>query len=77
MGGRFIRDLGYNIGYTIINDNATGQPFVYIFMADLKPQEFGLKVPSNVKESKQHITNAMNQTIYLKESELKQMIENR
>ena len=44
-------------------------------MVNLKPDEFGLKVPSNITENKQYNTNRVNQTIYLKESELKQMIE--
>ena len=51
-GGRFIGDFGYYVGYTIINDNASGQPLVYVFMASLKPREFGLKVPPNMNENK-------------------------
>lgn len=74
-GARFIRDFDYNVGYAVKSNDTTNHPYVFVFMINLKPQEFGLKVPSNVKESKQHITNGMNQTIYLKESELKQMIE--
>ena len=54
-GGRFIRDFGFNVGYTIINDKTTGQPFVYIFMADLKPEEFGLKVSPIMKENREKI----------------------
>ena len=63
-GGRFIGDFGYNVGYTIINDNATGQPLVYVFMASLKPKEFGLKVPPNMNESRninQIISEVLNQ----------------
>ena len=55
-GGRFIRDFDYNVGYTIINDNTTSQPFVYVFMANLKPQEFGLKIPPTLIENKENDT---------------------
>ena len=50
-GGRFIKDFDYNVGYTIINDNTTGLPFVFVFMMNLKPEEFGLKVPQPLGES--------------------------
>ena len=44
-------------------------------MVNLKPDEFGLKVPSNVKESKQYNTNRVKRTICLTESELERMID--
>lgn len=59
-GGRFIGDFGYNVGYTIINDSATSQPLVYVFMANLKPQEFGLIVPPTLRENRD---NAISQII--------------
>lgn len=74
-GAIYNRDFDYNVGYVIKTNNSTNQLFVYVFMVNLKPDEFGLKVPSNIKENKQYNTNRVNQTIYLKESELKQMIE--
>lgn len=74
-GAIYNRDFDYNVGYVIKTNNSTNQLFVYVFMVNLKPNEFGLKVPSNIKENKQYNTNRVNQTIYLKESELKQMIE--
>lgn len=42
-GTKFIQDFDFNIGYTIITDYTTNSPFVYIFMVNLKPQEFGLR----------------------------------
>jgi len=74
-GAIYNRDFDYNVGYVVKTNNSTNQLFVYVFMINLKPDEFGLKVPSNIKENKQYNTNRVNQTIYLKESELKQMIE--
>ena len=59
-GGRFIGDFGYNVGYTIINDSATSQPLIYVFMANLKPQEFGLIVPPTLRENRD---NAISQII--------------
>lgn len=59
-GGRFIGDFGYNVGYTIINDSATSQPLVYVFMVNLKPQEFGLIVPPTLRENRD---NAISQII--------------
>ncbi len=41
----FISDFDYNIGYTIKTNNTTQQQYVYVFMANLKPDEFGLIVP--------------------------------
>ena len=50
-GGRVIKDFDYNAGYTILADYVTGQPFVYVFMLNLKPEEFGLQVPTNRTEA--------------------------
>ena len=44
-GARYIKDFDYNIGYSIVSNGATNQPFVYIFMLNLKLEEFGLKIP--------------------------------
>ena len=44
-GTRFIADFDYNVGYTIKTNNTTQQQYVYVFMANLKPEEFGLIVP--------------------------------
>lgn len=55
-GGRFVKDCEYNVGYTIINDNTTGLPFVYIFMANLKPEYFGLEIPQNNESIKKALS---------------------
>ena len=54
-GARFIRDFDYDVAYSIIDDNSTRQQCVYIFIANLSPEEFGLKVPSVTNEAKQRI----------------------
>lgn len=64
-GAVFIEDFGYNIGYSIKNDNITNQPYVYVFMMNLNPEEFGLKVPLTLKENKR---------IKLTESQLRSII---
>lgn len=53
-GTMFISDFDYNIGYTIKSNNTTQQQYVYVFMANLKPNEFGLKIPQMLKESIQN-----------------------
>lgn len=63
-GARFIRDFDYNVGYTIKTNNTTNQPYVYVFMVNLKPEEFGLEVPSNVSENVQrHISRIVSESI--------------
>jgi hypothetical protein len=68
-GGKFIKDFGYNVGYTIINDYSTNKPLVYIFMVNLKVEEFGLRLPPNMNEDKHDIiSRIVSETInnYLK-----------
>ena len=48
---RFISDFDFNVGYTILNDYTTEQPFVYVFMINLKSDEYGLK--ENIQHKKQ------------------------
>lgn len=42
-----MEELGYNLSYVIKTNNVTKKAYVYIFKANLKPMEFGLKTPSN------------------------------
>lgn len=49
-------ELGHKVSYSIKTDKNTGKNYVYIFKLNLKPDEFGLDIPSNLKESKQNIT---------------------
>ena len=70
-GTRFLSDLGYNVGYTIKTNNCTQQTYVYIFMVNLNPKEYGLKVPPTLNENKQ----PTNRIVYhLKESQLRRII---
>lgn len=54
-GGRFIREFDYNIGYIIKTNNITQQSYVYVFMVNLNPQEYGLKLPPTLNENKKII----------------------
>ena len=68
-GGRFIKDFDYNVGYIIKTNNTTNLPYVFVFMMNLKPREFGLQVPTNINENKrinQIVSEVINQ--YLKEN---------
>lgn len=51
-GTRFIHDFDYNIGYTIKSNKYTNSLYVYIFNVNLEPDEYGLKVPPTLQESK-------------------------
>lgn len=43
---KFINDIeDCKVGYSIIIDKYSGKPCVFIFMMNLKPQEYGLKIP--------------------------------
>ncbi len=74
-GAIYNRDFDYNVGYVVKTNNSTNQSFVYVFMVNLKPDEFGLKVPSNIKENKQYNAYRMKRTICLTESELERIID--
>ena len=54
-GSIFIPDLGYNVAYNIITDSATKRDLVFIFRANLAPEEYGLKVPPALNENKRII----------------------
>ena len=54
-GTRFIRDFGFNVGFSVKTNKTTNKPYVYIFMVNLNPEEFGLKVPTSTNEAKQRI----------------------
>ena len=71
-GTFFIRDFGYNVGYTI-KTNKQNQTYVYVFMMNLKPEEFGLKVPTKLEENKQICK--LPKRICLTESQLKYIIK--
>ena len=70
-GAKVIRDFDYNVAYTIKTNNTTNQPYVYVFMVNLKTDEFGLKVPPMIEEKEQYnssINRIIRETInsYLK-----------
>lgn len=72
-GARFIRDFNCNIGYTV-KTNQYGA-YVFVFMINLKPQEFGL---NTIKENKSIYTDNTMKTnkkvIRLTEADLHNMI---
>lgn len=62
---RFIRDIN---AYYIIQNNSY-KTWVYVFKIDLKPQDYGLKVPQSLGEFK-----CLPKTIRLTESQFKRML---
>lgn len=72
-GTTYIRDFGFNVGFTIKTSNRTHHNYVYVFKVNLKPEEFGLKVPPILNENKQHTSDKI---IYrIKESQLRRIIQ--
>lgn len=55
-GELFIKELGHEVLYSIKTDKNTDKNYVYILKLNVKPDEFGLDIPSDLKESKQNIT---------------------
>ena len=72
-GAFYIRDFNYNVGYTIKESN--DYTYVYVFMLNLKPEEFGLKVPSVNESLNNIIENVLNN--YLKHNVLNESVGNR
>lgn len=71
-GSRYIQDFNYNIGYTV-KTNQYGA-YVYVFMINLKPQEFGLKT---IRENKifNNTMKTNKKVIRLTEADLHCLIE--
>ena len=61
-GGRFIKEYGYNISYTIQTDVITNKTYVYVFGMNLKTRDFGLTVPFYMDENK-HINQIISEVI--------------
>ena len=53
-GETIINELEFEASYTIKTNKNTGKNYVYVFKLTLRPDEFGLDVPSSLKESKQN-----------------------
>ena len=45
-GAVHITDLGYDVAFIVKISKTTKRPYVYVFRVNLKPEEFGLKVPT-------------------------------
>lgn len=63
-GAYFIRDFDYDVGYAIKYFNS--KAYVYIFKMNLKPAEFGLRVPPTVESANKdhHQLNCNSETIF-------------
>ena len=69
-GATYIKDFDFNVGFTIRTN--CNKSYVYVFTINLKPEEFGLKVPPILNENKQHTSDKI---IYrIKESQLRRII---
>lgn len=55
-GELHLKELGHEVLYSIKTDKNTDKNYVYILKLNLKPDEFGLDIPSDLKEDKQNIT---------------------
>ena len=70
-GTTYLNELGYNAIFTVMANTKTQQTYVSVFWINLKPEEFGLKVPPMLSENKQPV----NKIVYhLKESQLRNII---
>ena len=71
-GAIYLNELGYNAIFMVLTNNQTQQAYVYLFWIDLKPEEFGLKVPPTLNENKQPITKIV---YCLSEKQLRNIIK--
>lgn len=66
-GATFVRDFDYNVGFKIIEDKYTKQPVIFVFMVNLKAEDYGLNVPSNkrstIKLSETQFRNIISESI--------------
>ena len=69
---RYNNDLNYGIGYQIMTDT-NDCAFAFVFMMNLKPEEFGLKVPPTLKEDKQY-NNPIRKVYHLNESDIRMIV---
>ena len=53
-GETIIKELGFEASYTIKTNKNKGENYVFVFKLTLKPDEFGLDVPSSLKENVQN-----------------------
>mgnify|MGYP004446041767 CR=1 FL=1 len=68
-GTCLITDFDYNIGYAIKTNKGSDYTYVYIFMLNLKLDEFGLKVPHINGNTNRMIKNALNKRLYYEPSQ--------
>ena len=68
MGHYSSRILIINVGYTIKTNKYTEQTYVYVFMMNLKTEEFGRKKSLDIQESRKK------RQIVIKESQLHSII---
>lgn len=47
-GCPFVGDFGYNVGYSVKTSKRTHRAYVYVFMINLRAEEFGLKIPPKI-----------------------------
>jgi hypothetical protein len=73
-GTYFLNDFNCGIGYTIKENKFTKQPYVYIFMLNLKLDEFGLKSPYITENNNIKTQYNMKQVIRLTEGDLHRII---
>ena len=55
-GAIHLMDLGYDVSFIVSTNRTTNKNYVYVFMLNLKPEEFGLKVPPK-RNSQSQVNN--------------------
>ena len=55
-GAIHLMDLGYDVSFIVSTNRTTNENYVYVFMLNLKPEEFGLKVPPK-RNSQSQVNN--------------------
>ena len=74
-GAIHLMDLGYDVSFIVKTNQTTNENYVYVFMLNLKPEEFGLKVPSKGNSQITCNTNISNKKlIRLTEQDLHRIV---
>lgn len=71
-GATYLNELGYNAIFMVMANTNTQQTYVSVFWINLKPEEFGLKVPPTLNENAQSTTKIV---YHLKESQLRKIVK--
>ena len=66
-GAIHLEELGYDVTFIVKTSHITNRSYVYVFMLNLKPEEFGLKVPPKGNCQSQ-VNNQLTNNLYVPEA---------